>query len=89
MSHVIAVALRSFMLGKEIKRKSDKPFPLPTQQFLQLKGRNLVAEAEGEQAPKPQPGTASSASPAAPASQPQTAPSLATGGKRQAAKAKP
>lgn len=89
MSHVIAIALRSFQLGKEIKRKGCKPFPLSTQEFLRLKGNNLVAEAEGASAPKPQPGTPSSASPAAPASQPQTAPPLATGGKRQAAKAKP
>lgn len=88
MSHVIAIALRSFQLGKEIKRKGCAPFPLSTQEFRRLEANNLVAEAEAEQTPKPQAGTPSSASPAAPASQPKTAPPLNNGAKPKAAKAK-
>lgn len=89
MSHVIAVALRSFQLGTEIKSKKSKPFPLSRNEFLQLQAKKLVEEAGGDQAPKPQPGTQSSVSPAGPASPAKTASKSADGDKPKQAKPKP
>ena len=89
MSHVIAVALRSFQLGTEIKSKKSKPFPLSRNEFLQLQAKKLVAEAEGEEAPKPQPGTPSSASPVGQASTAKTASKSGAGEKPKQAKPKP
>lgn len=89
MNHVISVALKTFLLGKEMKSKKSPPFPLSRRDFEQLSERGLVAEAKEDQAPKPQAGTQSSASPAAPASPPPTVPPSANGGNRRQKKAKP
>lgn len=81
MSHVNAVALKSFLLGKEVKSKKSPSFPLSEREFGQLKARGLVAEASEEQAPKGQAGAQSSASPAAQASPQKTANKSAAGAK--------
>lgn len=81
MSHVEAVALKSFLLGKQMKSKKSPPFPLSDREFKQLEARGLVAEAGAAQPPKGQAGAQSSASPAGQASQSKTANKSAAGGK--------
>jgi hypothetical protein len=83
MSHVMVVAQKSFLLGKDIKSRRSPPFPLSRSDFVQLQARGLVKEAEDQQAPKGEAGTPPSASPAAPASPEVTATSPAPGAKSQ------
>lgn len=82
MADVLAVALKSFYLGAEVKTRRKPPFPLDQRKFNELKARGLVKlhipdgdsafdDEDANQNPNSGPGEPQSALPAAQAS-PQT-----------------
>lgn len=90
MSDVLAVALKSFYLGSEVKTRRKPPFPLSARKFNELKARGLVKlhipevdSTSGDEDANPNPnsgaGEQQSASPVAQAS-PQTTASQSDGG---------
>ena len=48
MAKVIAIALKSFYLGKEVKTRQSKPFEVDEHHFNELKHNGLVARAPEE-----------------------------------------
>lgn len=84
MNYILAKAIRSFQLGKEIKTRRSEPFPLTRSEFIQLQAKKLVEEAGDDVAPKPLAGTPSSALPAGQASPKKTAKESGAGEKRPA-----
>lgn len=83
MNYILAKAVRSFQLGREIKTRKSEPFPLTRSEFIQLQAKKLVEEASDDEAPKSPDGKSSSVSPAGQASPRKTAKASGAGGKHQ------
>lgn len=73
MSDVQIQPLRSYQDGGKIRTAKGGPYVVPLRHAKQLEGRGLCQILDEQQTPKSGAGEQSSASPAAPASAPQTA----------------